>query len=62
MRGLETWWEALFRREPARFAEGLRVGTIAVVLWLSLEIDLRWAHLPKGEVVSVLGLVVPDAW
>jgi hypothetical protein len=62
VRGLEARWQALFRREPARFAEGLRVGTIAVVLWLALEIDQRWAHLPKGEVVSVLGLVVPDAW
>lgn len=62
MRGLEARWEALFGREPSRFAAGLRVGTIAVVLWLSLEIDLRWAHLPRGEVVSLLGVVVPDAW
>lgn len=62
MRGLEERWAALFRREPARFAEGLRVGAIAVVLWLSLETDLRWAHLAKGEVVSVLGLAVPEAW
>lgn len=59
---LAAAWAACFAREPATFAAGLRLATIAVVLWLSLEIDLRWAHLPKGEVVSVAGLLVPVAW
>lgn len=59
---LATAWHTCFEREPASFAVGLRLTTIAVALWLSLEVDLRWAHLPKGEVVSVPGLLVPGAW
>lgn len=59
---LAAAWQACFEREPATFAVGLRLTTIAVVLWLSLEIDLRWAHLPKSEVVSVAGLLVPETW
>lgn len=55
-------WGDCFAREDGRFAAGLRLGTIAAALWISLEIDLRWAHLPKGEVMSVLGLAVPVAW
>ena len=55
-------WARLFEREPALFAAGLRATTLAAALWLSLEVDLRWAALPKGAVVSAAGLVVPTAW
>lgn len=46
--------------DPA-FARRLRIGVVLVALWLSLEVDLRHAHLPKGATVSVLGLVLPAA-
>ncbi|MDC0671653.1 hypothetical protein [Nannocystis radixulma] len=55
-------WQRLFEREPALFAAGLRATSLAAALWLSLEVDLRWASLPKGAVVSTAGLVVPTAW
>ncbi|WP_143140556.1 hypothetical protein [Nannocystis exedens] len=55
-------WARLFEREPALFAAGLRAATIAAALWLSLEVDLRWASLPKDATVSVAGLVVPTTW
>ncbi len=50
-----------FADDSPRFADHLRYGTILVALWLSLEVDLRYADLPKGAQVSVLGLVVPIA-
>ncbi|WAS94803.1 hypothetical protein [Nannocystis punicea] len=56
------FWARLFEREPALFATGLRAATIAAALWLSLEVDLRWASLPKDATVSVAGLLVPTAW
>lgn len=52
----------LFEREPALFAAGLRAATVIAALWLSLEVDLRWASLPKGATVSVAGLLAPTSW
>lgn len=59
---LGRFWAGLFARESALFATGLRVATIAAALWLSLEVDLRWASLPKGATVSLVGLVAPTSW
>jgi len=54
--------ERWFTDDSRRFARRLRVGTILIVLWLSLEVDLRYADLPKGAQVSALGLLVPTSW
>lgn len=51
-----------FGNGDPRFAWCLRMSVIFVVLWLMTEVDLRYADLPKGASVSVLGLVTPEHW
>ena len=58
-RQVEQRW---FGDGDPRFASVLRLAVFVVVVWLMAEVDLRYAGLPKGATVSVLGLVVPEDW
>jgi hypothetical protein len=62
---LERWrHDAVLRwfgADDPTFARRLRFGVVAVALWLSFEVDLRYADLPKGATVSALGLLLPAA-
>ena len=51
--------ERWFGDGDPRYARRLRLGALVIALWLSTEVDLRYAHLPKGATVSLLGLALP---
>lgn len=54
---------SLFEREDGLFARGLLLATLGVALSLSLEADLHYSELAKGDFVSVLGWIFPgEEW